>query len=804
MKKNWYQIKLLLFIFVTLSVQICKAISQQYYSFNNTGGVTQKLCVRSILQSEDGMIWLATESGLYSYDGYHLIKRPIDETIIKGESTGSFNCLLNNGDSLLIGCNKGLLSFNLNTYAYHYLPYARGEIVKDIACESSSNWVATESGIYKDGAKLKSSPQNIVSVYSDNNFLYIGTTDAVHRYSINKQQSEKIIGGIPYATCFYNDIHNDFLWIGTAANVMVWSKKSMKIVFTIPMPVAKSICKDKSGNMLVGTDNGLYLVGNDHKAKAIFHDARRENSLAGDAVWSIFRDRVNNIWIGTNSGVSVLPDDGLITTCFLPSLTGEGTGNQIFCTYIDSKGRQWLGGGNGILCIEKPGKKDHNYRWYRMSDPRYTIPHNRIRDIFEDSKGNILIGGDMGLMLYDEDSKQFKRYDIKEDPDNWVYSIGETSDHDFIITTFTSTYIATLDSASYKVIIKKTKEQDNTKEKSNNERYLLEKYGLSETYLSAFFDSINGKILLGGTDRFSILNINKLEEARSKLNLSITDIIINGNRYINHEIIKQGKATILPGDRIIEILFSDFNLSGVLSPKYLYRIDDGEWVPVNSGNNVIMLTNLKPGKYNIYISFSDNIKDEIIFTLTIKAPWFATIFAKMTYLIFFICLIYGFYYIIQQRRRIAQERKENQELLFKAKQKEKELLSDNEYLAVQLKLQLQAKAGEHGVLSEDEKFLLKITSIIEDNMSDYELNVDSLCKLSGFTSKQLYRKIKAMTGMTTVAYIRDQRLKKAASLLAKGTFTVSEVTYMVGFSNPGYFSRCFIEEYKISPSEYKK
>jgi AraC-like DNA-binding protein len=50
------------------------------------------------------------------------------------------------------------------------------------------------------------------------------------------------------------------------------------------------------------------------------------------------------------------------------------------------------------------------------------------------------------------------------------------------------------------------------------------------------------------------------------------------------------------------------------------------------------------------------------------------------------------------------------------------------------------------------------------------LNVNTLSELSGISSKQLYRKIKALTGMTAVAYIRDQRLKKAASLLAKGTF----------------------------------
>lgn len=58
--------------------------------------------------------------------------------------------------------------------------------------------------------------------------------------------------------------------------------------------------------------------------------------------------------------------------------------------------------------------------------------------------------------------------------------------------------------------------------------------------------------------------------------------------------------------------------------------------------------------------------------------------------------------------------------------------------------------------------------------------------------------------MPVVAYIRDQRLKKAASLLATGNFTVSEVMYMVGFSRASYFTRCFREEYGVTPSAYNE
>ncbi len=795
--------KIFILIILALFLIDSKAIQQQYYAFNNIDGVTKKLCVRGIVQSPDGMIWLAAESGLYSYDGYHLIKRAVEESAIDSIDTGSFNCLFAEDDSLLIGCNKGVLSFNLNTYTFRLLSYANDEMVKDITRTASTLWVATGKAIYKNGIKLEPCPENIVSMYSDETYLYIGTDNAVYSYSLKNKQLGKIAECISYATCFLSDKQQDLLWLGTASNITAWSNQARKKLFSIAMPVAKSLCADMWGNVLVGTDNGLYIVGKDQQVRIVRHDARRENSLAGDAVWSIFKDRSNNIWIGTNSGVSILPDDRLMTTYYLPAITGEGTGNQFFCTYSDSKGRQWLGGANGLLCIEQLGREKQTFKWYRMNDDLYPLPHNRVRNIFEDRIGHIYIGGDMGLMLYDEVSSQFQRFKINEDPYNWVYGIRETGNKDLLITTFTATYIATIDMASHTVIVNKTMQRENLSMKSEREKLLLEKYGLEENYLSAYYDGRNGVVLLGGTDRFSILNTKNLNKIDTKRSLVITDIIINDKWYVCHSNILQNRLSLNPEDKMVEILFSDFNYSGELFHNYQYRVDDGDWVPVHSHFNSIILTNLNPGTYKLSIRSAKITEEAIVFELTVNAPWYATTLAKAVYLLLLIGLIYGIYFNIRQRIRIKKEREEHQAILFKVKQKEKELLSDNEYLATQLRLQLLAKAGEDGVLSQDEKFLLKITKLIEDNLSDPELNVNTLSTLSGISSKQLYRKIKSMTGMTTVSYIRDQRLKKAASLLAKGTFTVSEVMYMVGFSNPSYFTRCFTEEYKTAPSEYK-
>ena len=104
----------------------------------------------------------------------------------------------------------------------------------------------------------------------------------------------------------------------------------------------------------------------------------------------------------------------------------------------------------------------------------------------------------------------------------------------------------------------------------------------------------------------------------------------------------------------------------------------------------------------------------------------------------------------------------------------------------------------------DEKFLADVTHQIEVHLSDSDFNVTALQENIGISNKQLYRKIKQLTGKTPVEYLRYVRLHQAASMLREGKYTVSEVMYMVGFSKPGYFSKCFQQAYGLTPSEYCK
>jgi signal transduction histidine kinase/DNA-binding response OmpR family regulator len=109
---------------------------------------------------------------------------------------------------------------------------------------------------------------------------------------------------------------------------------------------------------------------------------------------------------------------------------------------------------------------------------------------------------------------------------------------------------------------------------------------------------------------------------------------------------------------------------------------------------------------------------------------------------------------------------------------------------------------EVAVTSSDEKFLKKAMQVVENHISDSSFNVMVFVKEMGMSRSVMYRKLEAVTGQSVNEFIRSIRLKRAAQLLALNEFTISEITYEVGFNDPQYFSKCFSKQFGKTPSAY--
>jgi signal transduction histidine kinase/DNA-binding response OmpR family regulator len=106
------------------------------------------------------------------------------------------------------------------------------------------------------------------------------------------------------------------------------------------------------------------------------------------------------------------------------------------------------------------------------------------------------------------------------------------------------------------------------------------------------------------------------------------------------------------------------------------------------------------------------------------------------------------------------------------------------------------------VASVDELFLQKVLAVVEENLGEAEFSVEDLESQMSMSKMQLYRKLKALTGQSPSEFMRNLRLKRAASLISQRSGNISEIAYSVGFNNLSYFAKCFKELYQVTPSEY--
>jgi YesN/AraC family two-component response regulator len=107
------------------------------------------------------------------------------------------------------------------------------------------------------------------------------------------------------------------------------------------------------------------------------------------------------------------------------------------------------------------------------------------------------------------------------------------------------------------------------------------------------------------------------------------------------------------------------------------------------------------------------------------------------------------------------------------------------------------------MLSIDRRFMDKLMELMEKNMDNGDLTIDDLVNELTVSRSVFFKKLKALTGLAPIEFIKEVRIKRAVQLIETGEFTMSQITYMVGINDPRYFSRCFKQKIGLTPTEYK-
>ena len=394
--------------------------------------------IASIGQDSDGLIWLGTNCGLFSYDGYTM-------NYHSQRVCGShIYCVTDvKGDALYVGTDYGLWAFDYRIGDFRDWLEGSPNGVRSIVRDGDILWLGTASGLFSyhlktkkftkhGGEKLGNEVIYALLKTSDNN-IYIGTYNGLYYYDRQRGHFRNVsLPVLPgksnvFVNALIEDKKRKCIWIGTGGRLYRYgtTTNQMVLIPELEHNSIKSFAIDNEDRLLVGTDNGLYIYQDTKPIQHIQHDSRYTgSSLINDVVWCLLNDMDGNLWIGTDEGISISREKRELAFTSVSSITGLGMGNHFYHILQDKNGILWLGGSDGLIRTT-PDFKDAE--WFRVDNPRAEIAHNRIRKIYEDNEGDLWICTDGGVHYWDKNHwRHFNLKDAKSGRNaNWAYDIYE-------------------------------------------------------------------------------------------------------------------------------------------------------------------------------------------------------------------------------------------------------------------------------------------------------------------------------------------------------------------------------------------
>lgn len=439
-----------IFAFILLACSIfCRLWADNLFNLNGDfNGLCQKtktLSVRCFAQDSTGLVWFGTSRGLYSYDGYDM-RHYISDTL---PSHQLIKCSLIHREVMLLGGENGITLFNLQNGQFSKPNIRLNESISSFCEYGGEIWIGAESGLYIYNVEQdelrpalirgRNYPRNIQSLATDQKNLYIGMTDELGCYSFATNDYQVISHpDFFYVSALFLDSSENTLWIGSAQYLHRMNLETRKVERVRDFYIVKSIAKDNN-NLLIGTDDGLYVRDRQNTWHLISHDARNSFSLSGNVVNMFFKDESSNIWIGTDNGISLVVNNSSIRSRLLSDITASNEGCQISSLLRTADSTLWLGGSRGLIKLKMNMQGNNICRWYQMNSKESFIPHNCIRALYEDSRQHLWVASDRGLLRYNPMNGQFISY-LFDDLKNWVYDILETPNGDLWLATFCGVY----------------------------------------------------------------------------------------------------------------------------------------------------------------------------------------------------------------------------------------------------------------------------------------------------------------------------------------------------------------------------
>ena len=447
-----YIIYMLLLIILLITTNIVYVSAYNNINFKNItseDGLSQGT-VETIIQDDQGYIWLGTNDGLCRYNGYEFKIYKHDEELensitnnyivdIKQDNLGNIWVGTANGLSKIDTKTDLITNYNMNDEEKSLSHYNIGDI---LITKSGDVLVGTSDGlniynekkdefyrIFNKDSDLSS--QFIRSLAEDENQnIWVATNNGIDKIDIkNNKNIISFKTGHGKFDISENDIYvvrydpKGYIWAGALkeglnridinTNEVKQYKNDYRDEKSLPGNYVKDILRDSSGNLWVGTDNGLAKYNEQTENFATYKNKIYDKtSLVNDEVFSIQEDESGLIWVGTYAGISMFdPNTNIEHYKKDPFDENSISDNSIHGIYEDKDGLLWVGtNSKGVNVINR---KNYNVKHLNKTSKDYPISDDNINDVVGiDNK--IFIATKNGLNEVDKDLKTINIYNTED------------------------------------------------------------------------------------------------------------------------------------------------------------------------------------------------------------------------------------------------------------------------------------------------------------------------------------------------------------------------------------------------------
>lgn len=590
-----------------------------------------------ICQDRYGHVYLASEDG-----GVYQYSRTKDafELIPQTAHLSATSVCTTHDDKLLIGCNgSGLYVYDLNTHKLYDNPYycplvhlRRSKIYSIIEDKSHNIWLGMlQKGVYM----------------------------IPNRKTGFKYDGFKACNNNPIGRTWISSIaktHDGRLWIGTDQDgIYIKNKDKQLEAHLSPSKDAQSIpktilCMDEDANGNVWVGSYLQGYGRIDSKTLTYHPVVSANPYANN-VFALIADKNHTLWLGTmGDGVKKvdLRTGQLTEYRRKPHAENDNQVNSLIndfvkCLYLSrDKQRLYVGTSVGICCLDIPTNN-----WTTVFKSNRILYGKSATCIREDNKHNLWVTMLDGLYQVNLRTQAVNHFTISNGLSDNSTTAVET-DHQGNLWISSNHGLSKLDSRTEKITSYYAEDGINSNEFADN----------------AILCDQEGNIVLGGSDGIVWFQPNAIKHVPQNFHVHLTDLRIegipiypglkSGNYIVSDTVaINSHRFDLDCSDNSFSLELSTLTFNDQENTQYTYCINDGNWIALQSGENIITFSKLSPGTYHFQVKAINgkDVSKPLTFLIKIHSPWYAMWWAWIIYLLMTAIVIALIWQEIKKRRQ---------------------------------------------------------------------------------------------------------------------------------------------------------